>query len=130
VLNAYKSYVQVEIQSYDTAIFSRDLQHVAYDKQVQTLTNAVAELRRGNINFTGAPNSNPVVVSVSGNTATVRDCFGSATWIPVYSSGPDRGKSAVAAGTTVTAHPVTATLKQLQDGKWYVVDETVGDASC
>src|SRR6266568_2195359 len=87
VLTAYRAYSRVKIQMFDTASFSSDLQHVAYGKAVEDLTAAVADTRQAGFNYTGTPGSNPVVASVSGTTARVTDCFGSSSWIPVYSDG-------------------------------------------
>jgi hypothetical protein len=129
VLGAYKSYTKVKIGMYDKATFDGDLMKYAYGQEVQTQTDAIKTLRTSLISFTGAPNTNPAVVSVTGTTAQVHDCFGSSTWLPVYFGGADKGKTAVAPGSTVSAHPLTATLTKRPDGNWYVTQTTTDTAS-
>lgn len=129
VLSAYKAYTKVEIGMYDKATFDGDLMKYAYGQEVQTQQDAVKTLRASLINFIGAPNTNPTIVSVNGTTAQVHDCFGSSTWLPVYFGGPKKGKSALAEGATVSAHPLTATLTKRPDGNWYVTQTTTDTAS-
>jgi hypothetical protein len=50
--------------------------------------------------------------------------------VPVYFGGPNKGKSALAQGSTVSAHPLTATLTKQKDGNWYVTQTTSEVATC
>ena len=109
--------------------YSKQLLNVASGKAAQDLTDEVTRFRGGNIHYAGRPGSRPSVTSVSGGTATVSDCFGSTKWIPVYSSGPNKDKSAVGDVSTAVPYPITATLKQF-DGSWLVTDAVTGDKPC
>ena len=113
----------------DQALQSIQLSYVATGKATEDLANSVNRLRQFGDHFTGKPTSRPTVTSVSGNTATVHDCFGGPDWRPVYSLGPNKDKYAGAPGTTVTTHPITVTLTQFQ-GTWLVTDAVTGSETC
>lgn len=129
VLKAYRAFSDVKVTMYNGMTFSKQLAYVATGKAVEVLTDGVSRLRQDGINYVGRPKSSPRVTSVAGDTATVSDCFGSPEWRPVYAIGPAKGKSAVAPGSTVTAHPVAVTLKRFQ-GVWFVADAVTDPKPC
>ena len=127
-LEAYKGMVATTTREFAADTPDPDLTTYVYGTAFGFFNSLLQFRIANNIVYQGTPQSNPVVTDVKPDatppTATIADCYGGPSYRPVFASdkaGHKKGESAVAPGTAVTAHPVTAVMEK-KDGHWLVIN--------
>ncbi|MBS2547711.1 hypothetical protein KGQ19_12620 [Catenulispora sp. NL8] len=135
VLDAYRGMVSVTDHEFATNLPDPDLMTYVSGNAYVFFSNALTYQITNNIVYPGTPQSTPSVTNItpSGATpsATITDCFGGPSYIPVFwktKDGHKQGDSAVVPGTSVKAHPVTVVLGE-SGGHWLVVNYIPADQS-
>ncbi|WP_370374400.1 hypothetical protein [Catenulispora sp. GP43] len=129
-LNAYKGMVAATTREFAVDSADPDLTTYVYGTAFGFFNTLLQFRITNNIVYQGTPQSNPVVTDVKPDatppTATITDCYGGPNYKPVFASdkaGHKKGDSALAPGTAIAAHPVTAVLEE-KDGHWLVINYT------
>lgn len=124
VLNTYRGYWSAYLKAADPMDPQNPLlQQYATGPALETVVKAFAGLKSAGKVIRGGFDLAPRVVTVDGETASVRDCYGDDTGVYDAASGARDDKP------TGQRHLVTATLR-LQDGTWKVERLADGGLGC
>lgn len=135
-LDAYKGMVRVTDHEFATNLPDADLMTYVSGNAYVFFSNYLIYQINHDIIIPGTPQSAPSVTNInlggSSPSATITDCFGGPSFVPVFwksKDGHKPGDSAVVSGTPVAAHSVTAMLEKA-GGHWYVIRYTPASTSC
>jgi hypothetical protein len=132
-LAAYQGMVTVTTREFATNKPDPDMMTYVSGNAYVFFNEVLTFRLKNNVVYQGTPQSAPVVTDIKPDgatpNATITDCFGGPSYVPVFASdknGRKKGDSAVVPGTSVKAHPVTVILEK-KDGHWLVINYTPSD---
>lgn len=135
-LDAYRNMVTVTDREFATNLPDSDLMTYVSGNAYVFFNDALTYQITNNIVYKGTPQSAPSVTNINADgaqpSATITDCFGGPTYVPVFwktKDGHKQGDSAAMPGTSAAAHPVTALLEKM-GGNWLVIKYTSGSTTC
>jgi hypothetical protein len=135
-LDAYKKVVDLTTGEFATDVEPPGLRTYATDAAYYFFRKVLTLRSNDYVVYIGTPQSSPTVTDVKMDTtphiATITDCFGGPNYKPVFATdvvGHKKGDSALAPGSKLVAHLVTATMRDKGD-HWQIIDYTVSDKTC